>query len=153
MHWQHFNRVRHMLQSKGKNAWHNPYSRKISFPEIASFMTEREWTFFASPTLRRLVRRLATWYLCRNDRVHVSSILKPMEFAEMLELMVHVVDPVFESWSCVWCIDNSTKINVDNNTTNSSIKKFPKTILALPLLERLISFDKHFVFKNQICVH
>ena len=38
-----------------------------------------------------------TWYFCRNDRVHVSSILKPIKFGEMLKLSVHVVDPVFES--------------------------------------------------------
>ena len=76
-----------------------------------------------------------------------------MEFAEMLELIVHVVDPVSESRWYASCIDNSTKINVDKNTTNSSIKKFTTTKLAPQLLERLISFDKHFVFENQICVH
>ena len=38
-----------------------------------------------------------TWYFCKIDRVHVSSILKPMKFGEMLKLSVHVADSVFES--------------------------------------------------------
>ena len=38
-----------------------------------------------------------TWYFCKIDRVHVSSILKPMKFREMLKLSVHVADSVFES--------------------------------------------------------
>ena len=40
---------------------------------------------------------LVTWHICKNDRVHVSSIRKPMKLVEMLKLSVHVVDPVFES--------------------------------------------------------
>ena len=81
-------------------------------------MAERKWTFFAAfivhhtravgsvfttltmhnygeDCLVQMEKLLATWYFHRNDRVHVSSILKPMEFAEMLMLIVHVVDPVF----------------------------------------------------------
>ena len=92
---------------------------KISFNEISSFVTKKTdflgciscspyrstWDYSTTLIMHYygedfLVQKgelRVTWYFCRNDRVHVRSILKPMKFGEMLKLSVHVVDPVFES--------------------------------------------------------
>lgn len=92
---------------------------KISFNEISSFVTKKtdffwlhflftiqehlgllhdiDYDYYGEDCLMQKGELSVTWYFCRNDRVHVSSILKPMKFGEMLKLSVHVVDPVFES--------------------------------------------------------
>ena len=92
---------------------------KISLNEISSFVTKKTdffgciscspyrstWDYSTTLIMHYdgedcLVQKgelSVTWYFCKIDRVHVSSILKPMKFGEMLKLSVHVADSVFES--------------------------------------------------------